>query len=321
MVRPAGERNSRFRACGGVQCPFMGSCYDTVREDWCTNMWINGESLADNEGSERWHAVHEWLSEKAGLDRPADAAILCPFCDTQLRTAQSIQWDDKFFDQEAKVASCSECPYWLFFSLVYVGQGPMGCPATEMLSHISKLREFGLSLPPGCADELEKYLLRSPPSAMTPGRLEELVAAIFRYNYADCDVMHVGRPSDGGVDVLFVGADRKQWLIQVKSRESPTSSEGISTIRNLLGAMVLHQSLRGIAVSTADHFTYQAYRAVARAREVGYEVALIDRGKLVRMLDPLVQDRPWLRLLAETHPQWREYFAAAIPDRRQLRLL
>jgi restriction endonuclease Mrr len=156
--------------------------------------------------------------------------------------------------------------------------------------------------------------------SIRPGNLERLVTEIFRANHARSEVFHVGRPVDGGVDVVFVDSGRRQWLIQVKRRGCDSASEGVETIRNLLGTVLLHGAVRGIVVSTADHFTYQAYRAQSRAEQIGYQIHLVDKGKLHRMLDPLLPDRPWLRFIREEHPQWRDYFAAAIPSRRQLRL-
>jgi hypothetical protein len=80
-------------------------------------------------------------------------------------------------------------------------------------------------------------------------------------------------------DVLFVDAGVK-CLIQVKRREDPAFAEGVAGIRNLLGTMILEDALRGIIVSTADHFTYCAYDAVGRANERGMQIDLVDRGKL-----------------------------------------
>jgi hypothetical protein len=44
-------------------------------------------------------------------------------------------------------------------------------------------------------------------------------------------------------------------------------------------------------------------------------VRLIDRGKLDRMLDPLLVDRPWLVPLREAFPLFVDYFAKSIPSR------
>jgi HJR/Mrr/RecB family endonuclease len=149
-------------------------------------------------------------------------------------------------------------------------------------------------------EEVAVWLRRTPAGWYTINtrRFEQLDADVFRRNYSAAEVTHVGRPDDGGVDVLLVEADGRQWLIQAKRRESPDTSEGISTVRNLLGAMVLEDARYGVVVSTADHFSYRARQAVGRAHERGMVLRLIDKRAFDRLLDPLLPDRPWLSRIA-----------------------
>lgn len=127
----------------------------------------------------------------------------------------------------------------------------------------------------------------------------------------------MGRPDDGGVDIIYIDADDKQWLVQVKRRENPRSTESVSTIRNLLGAMLLQDSRTGIIVSTADHFSYQAYAAVDRAREVGMALRLIDRYALDHMLDGVLQDQPWSSALGQYFPTQLRVLNQRMPDRKK----
>jgi hypothetical protein len=283
-------------------------------------MLINGDVVED---SDRRQAVHNWLEEMGGMEVRAFASIPCPYCGLPMRGTHRVSWKEDVFDEEAMVRCCDNCAYWFYSGLKNIGASAFGCPcATEMKGYISKLAEFETRLPQECSAEFAQHLRRNPSlwHSMAPRTLELLVAEVFKHSSRVSEVFHVGRPADGGVDVLFVDSGRAQWLVQVKRRESPSASEGVSTIRNLLGAAVLHQAIRGVVVSTADHYTYQAYRARSRAEEVGYTLDLIDRGKLNRMLNPLLPDRPWLRFIGEEHPRWRGYFEAEIPSRLQLRL-
>jgi hypothetical protein len=122
------------------------------------------------------------------------------------------------------------------------------------------------------------------------------------------------------VDVLLVECDGRQWLIQAKRRETQDASEGISTIRNLLGAMVLEGTRHGVVVSTADHFTYRALQAVGRARDRGMVLRLLDRSAFDRMLDPLLPDCPWLAPLLDRFPVFGQHFAGRIESDCQLQL-
>lgn len=153
---------------------------------------------------------------------------------------------------------------------------------------------------------------------MKPLSLERLIADIFRANYQNSEVIHLGQPNDGGVDVLFIDSSNKRWLIQVKRRGSPNIAEGVSTLRNLLGVLVLKSAKYGIVVSTADHFSYWAFKAREKARILGYTLELIDRGKLKRLIEPLLPNRQWVRLIEKRKPEWIPTLSEKMPDRRQI---
>jgi hypothetical protein len=152
---------------------------------------------------------------------------------------------------------------------------------------------------------------------MNTRRFERLIADVFRRNYSGAEVTHVGRPDDGGVDVVLVEAGGRQWLIQAKRRESPNTSEGISTVRNLLGAMVLEGARYGVVVSTADHFSYRACQAVGRAHKRGMVLQLVDKKAFDRLLEPLLPDRPWLSPVLKCFPAFGRHFAERIESERQ----
>jgi hypothetical protein len=57
--------------------------------------------------------------------------------------------------------------------------------------------------------------------------------------------------------------------------------------------MVLARSRYGIVASNADHFSFAAQRATQDVHELGYTIHLLDRGKLTRMLGPMLPMRPW----------------------------
>lgn len=245
----------------------------------------------------------------------------CPFCHTRLWHGyhedldRANDWVETF-----SVAECPRCAYWHADWYQDLGQGVMGGPTSEWEADLSKLSEFSSIMPDGCHRELSQHLRANPNlwCTLTPKKLEELVADIFRTNYIPCEVMHVGKPGDGGVDVIFVESGEKRWLIQVKRREHLKAAEGVETIRNLLGVMVLEGGQFGAVVSTADHFTYSALKAKQRASEKGYVISLLDRGRLDRMVEPLLPSRQWCNLIRKRKPEWLSLLSDKIPDRRQL---
>lgn len=217
---------------------------------------------------------------------------------------------------------CRSCRYWRFH-YSKTDTFPRGCGLTLAYSSIAaKRREYESDLPDGVSEELAVWLRRTRAGwyTMNTRRFERLVADVFRRNHSGAEVTHVGRPDDGGVDVLLVESDGRQWLVQAKRRESPYASEGVSTIRNLLGAMVLEGARHGVVVSTADHFSYRACQAVGRAHERGMVLRLVDKKAFDRMLDPLLPERPWFPPVMKRFPAFGRHLANRIESERQLRL-
>lgn len=264
----------------------------------------------------------------------------CPFCGISLSVLKHgemsdctdeeqlenwFEWADSSDEIEyiGWLEYCTRCYYWRWHYLESKFIGTRGVDFFhDYVSYLSKIRDFTHTLPEGCSSEFAQWVRRNPDvwHTINPHRLERFVADIFRANYAGAEVIHVGKPCDGGVDVLFVDTGRRKWLIQVKRREDPNCSEPVDTVRKLLGTMFLEGASYGIVVSTADHFTYHAYADANRAKERGTVIRLIDRGKLDRMLDPVLPDRPWIRALETDYPELAKYFTQKIPSSRQLRL-
>lgn len=241
----------------------------------------------------------------------------CPYCFVPLMLAEHQQNDEDYENTfTAGLEYCSNCQYWRWHHLESRLESRYNVDCYEYTSFLSKLRNFSDKLPEGCASEIAQWVRRNPKRWHTidPYRLEKLVADVFKATYTHAEVTHIGKPDDGGVDVLFIETDGKQWLIQVKRREKPKHAESVETIRNLLGTMLLEGSSWGIVVSTADHFTYRAYQAVNRAKERGMIVKLIDRTLLNHMLGSVLSDRPWLIPLRTAYPDFANRFAEMIPS-------
>jgi HJR/Mrr/RecB family endonuclease len=263
--------------------------------------------------------------------RPLDTLPLirrrCPYCRADLRVLERVERpfsEDEDIDVETLGALelCPGCRYWRwhFVDSQFMARG--GEFVHNYVSYVSKEREFAEVLPDGCASELAQWIRRKQQlwHLMSPRRLERLVADVFRANHADAEVSHVGRPADGGVDVVMVEASGNTWLIQVKRRQRPGSTEGVSTIRNLLGTMILNGARHGVVVSTADHFSTHALAAVGRARECGMIVRLVNRVMLDRLIEPLMPYDPWVPLLVDHFPDYVRWIAWQLGPREQLDL-
>ncbi len=268
---------------------------------------LNGSSSAWSvNGSEASEEVGEYLVDRTiEIDRGSHTT--CQYCGCQLdvRTFRDVAEGNEHWhnDRSFEFLRCQNCAAWEFCGC----EGGNKCmDARDNFLLSSVVARFVDALPDVCSDELAQYLRRHPEHwhEMNPVRFEKLVAAIFRANYSDAEVIHVGKPGDGGVDVIFVESNNRRWLIQVKRRERPKPSEGFSTLQSILGAMTLEGSRHGIVVTTADAFSFHARRAQEKAERLGYVIDLIDRGKLNRMIEPLLPRVPWRQIFKCPDLSW-----------------
>ncbi len=252
--------------------------------------------------------------EETFYENPIQDLESCTYCSTELLKLEneSLQED---MHRDYCLWYCDKCCFWQ--ARIY--SAFRACmPPPDNWAYVSKLREFDGNLPEGCNDELALHIRSNPDllHSFNPKRLEKFVADVFRANYTHAEVLHVGKPGDGGVDVLLIDADREQWLIQVKCRGSQKSSEGVKAIRDILGAMHLREARIGIVISTAERFSRPAQEAAFKAGKVRNPVTirLVDKGIFNKMLDPVLPDRPWLHPISEVDEEIANYLADQIPS-------
>jgi hypothetical protein len=226
---------------------------------------------------------------------------VCPYCRCELRqrkfedrASSEARWH---YNREYILVLCHRCGHWEFEGF----EGGSKCMdgSTGVIAS-SVVAKFPDQLPSGCDSELAQHLRRFPDAwhSLTPAAMERFVAAIFRANHSHCEVIHVGRPGDRGIDVIFVDSDCTRWLIQVKRRSVPKKAEGFSTLQSILGTLALEGERNGIIATTADYFSYQARQEQKRARQEGFVVEFLDKGILDRLVGALLPIDPWRELLA-----------------------
>ncbi len=255
------------------------------------------------------------------LDNALQDLKSCEYCSTKLLRVE------EYIDEESSYRNyclwyCRKCRFWQ--ARFYSDPSRDCIPPADFQAYISKLREFDGDLPEGCNEELALHIRSNPDllHSFNPKRFEKFVADVFRANYTNAEVLHVGKPHDGGVDVLLIDTGKENWLIQVKRRKSQNCSEGVKTIRDILGAMHLEEIHVGIVVSTAKRFSGPAKKAAVKAGEVRNPVTirLIDKGIFNKMLDPILPDRPWLDPISQFDWELAQHLADRIPSDNQLGL-
>ena len=251
---------------------------------------------------------------------------LCPYCSTRLSYACLIDNDLSKNDylttynehggeidiSELKV--CLKCKYWQWILNAPNEKGDYGCYDSQVHAAISKSQEFDVNLPYGFNEEIAIHMRRNPKiwNKIDPYKLEHLVHDIYKDNFSDCEVTHVGRTGDGVVDITLINTNEVKHLIQVKRRIHSKRGEGVNTLRNLLGVMAIKNEKNGIVVSTADHFTYQANKERNLAEQNGFIVEFVSKKTLDKMLDPLLPHAPWEDFIKLEYPDCFEKILNAI---------
>lgn len=271
-------------------------------------MFVNGGSVSWG----RHTAIQNWLRRNFHIKR-------CRYCSQPVRTCWFHERSDDHQElTESYLWYCKNCRFWQaeYYSHEEEGSNP---ESIDSKRYISKLKEFDSKLPAGCLSEIAQFIRQRPSvlNSYDPKQFEKLIANVLKANHAYADVTHVGKPADGGVDVFLVDSDQNEWLVQVKRRSDPEKAESVGTVRNLLGAMLQQEKKFGMVVSSADHFSHHAEKAISDVEPQGYTVQLVDKGKVSRLLDPVLPDRPWLQVLKDEITKPAQYFAEKIPSHHQ----
>lgn len=189
---------------------------------------------------------------------------------------------------------CVGCHWWFITDRMRVQE------CTECVSiHPSILVKYDLS---PASTPLEILLEELPRTrrllnVVEPRRLELLVKEILKGSHG-CDVIHVGRTGDGGIDLGMLDSDQP-IAVQIKRRANTGHFEGVAVIREFLGAMVSMGFRRGIFVTTADSYTSGARafpKLVKRNASSIARLELWDCHRLLKMhklIQPPPQWRPW----------------------------
>jgi HJR/Mrr/RecB family endonuclease len=220
------------------------------------------------------------------IDRP------CPYCSNYLQkvffqgaaTKAKPKISDNVSRNSEELNICDSCGFWR--AGYKETRGMMRGMCFSYAAAVQRV--FPIDVPDAPLKELFEYLKRNPEliTQINPRVFERIVGECFRANWRPVDTIYVGGPYDGGIDVVLVLSDDSRWLIQCKRRSKSNAVESIRAVRELLGTLRAEDELRGIVVSTADHFSYYAQKLAIRPNliDVGYEIKLVDYGILKEML-------------------------------------
>jgi len=182
-------------------------------------------------------------------DVTADIPSHCIYCEAKLAIKDEPDW----------VLFCpnSGCGWWMHFP----PPKPAGFRTIEHHAKWAIIKKFSFNDKDLPTAELAKYLKQNPHSMVNThfSAFEKLVCSLMKEFYGPTEFIHVGRPKDGGKDLIGVFNDKITTFVEVKKRENIFSCESVRTVRNLLGVMTHEGVEKGIVVTTADRFSKEAH--------------------------------------------------------------
>ena len=190
---------------------------------------------------------------------------VCPFCQSVMtcpideNKVIPMAPDESF---AFRLSACVACGWWTAHSQWVYDRDYIEKVAAEVLRIARKgiAKEFNVTAGELPLEALIREAKKRPQILydVNPRKLEETVAAVFGA-VMDCNVEHVGRSHDGGVDLIVLDADAP-LLVQVKRRQHAEHVEPASLVREFIGAVALRGAVRGAVVSTARKFSPLAQR-------------------------------------------------------------
>jgi hypothetical protein len=207
----------------------------------------------------------------------------CHYCKTELVDIKTNGLQLPSNIEKIIARECPNCGWWEAEEELPVSvDDETGSYSGRSIHRRAILREFDVAGSDVPIDSLRRHIIKHPNilHSINPYSLEKLVGDVFS-EHMDCNAIHVGGPNDGGIDIILVDGKRR-YVVQVKRRMYHDSVESVSGIREFVGAMVLHGTLKGLFVSTASRFSRSAQETANKAKEKGIleYIELVDGNKL-----------------------------------------
>lgn len=197
----------------------------------------------------------------------------CPFCKSSTSRAHENTLNENpdwlgggHYHAKEYVSCCDKCGWWRIHTYKET-DGDIEGISTIIKNAV--MRKYDLASKNIPIKVLQKYLRSNYDDVIHIHdlQMEKLVQSVFSEHFT-CEVEHIGKSHDGGIDLLLIQSD-SPTVIQVKRRKKLSHVESVSGIRELLGAALLKESKNCIYVSTCSKFSSPANDTAQRAVELG----------------------------------------------------
>jgi hypothetical protein len=155
---------------------------------------------------------------------------------------------------------CKNCNWWFIIENYSIDDDAMDYCYINKNTHEGAICRFPYDIwkkPLKTAEqEIKEYRKRL--SDLTPEQIEKLLGEILA-QYRNCEVHHVGRARDKGIDLILIKGD-ETTAVQIKHRSinRKTKSESVVPIRAFVGAFLAKPCKQGIFITTDEKYSNDA---------------------------------------------------------------
>ncbi|NSL04197.1 restriction endonuclease [Blautia glucerasea] len=222
---------------------------------------------------------------------------ICPFCRRKIENIvyqkhkyDTPEWLFGSFEESEYVIQCKSCGWWEYKYSNCSDAIIDGIRASDVKYSSAILKSYDEDSIDVPVKVLREYISKNPEVIykINAHKMEDLVRSVFSDFFPSCTVKKFGQTRDGGRDGLLIDENGQQFLLSIKRRESPNATEGVSTLRDLIGATIVEDNVKGcIIVSTADHFSKSAkdYAGKVLSKDIITTFDLIDCKEFLRITD------------------------------------
>lgn len=221
------------------------------------------------------------------------ATPICPACGSSLRKEEQApdanpDWTGtrEFYDL------CDSCGFWRFEV-----RDNLYMPYYT-LPHVKRF-DYETTTPSLAYLSSEIYRNRDKIYAMDPTKFEIFVGSVLS-DFLNCEVHHVGRTGDDGIDLIALVGDSPQ-MIQVKRRGNASATEGIDVVKLLFASAFVQNANRGMIVTSAKRFTRAAkiWSESPRIVDSGFKLELVDMNNLMSIVGAVA--------MKDDEPAWHRH--------------
>jgi hypothetical protein len=204
-------------------------------------------------------------------------ATICPHCGSEIQKVFEDEHKSFATDVYINVYACNSCGYWLLKNDNSLFPTRFATPFVKSFCpqrHVAAL------------STLAQEIKENPGKAYTLDTTQfEITVGTILKDYMNCEVMHVGKTGDGGIDLIVIASD-DPVMVQVKRRTRGSKSEGVEVVKELFASMFAASANKGMLVTTAQKFTKGAKNWVhlPALKDRNYQIDLVNIDRLLDMI-------------------------------------